>query len=131
MPRTSVPIAFVVQAFLVACAAAPPPPSKPEPPPPGPLARNVRPLHYTLGLRVDPDQPRFSGTAEIAIELDQPRDQLWMHGRGLHITEASADALPAHVGERAARLEPAAVRSALRLARALSPFAEPVLDGAK
>jgi len=95
MPRTSVPIAFVVQAFLVACAAAPPPPSKPEPPPPGPLARNVRPLHYTLGLRVDPDQPRFSGTAEIAIELDQPRDQLWMHGRGLHITEASADGSPA------------------------------------
>jgi hypothetical protein len=44
------------------------------------------------------------------------------------VTEASADALPAHVGERAARLEPAAVRSALRLARALSPLAIPVLD---
>jgi 3,4-dihydroxy 2-butanone 4-phosphate synthase/GTP cyclohydrolase II len=41
-------------------------------------------------------------------------------------TEASADALPPGVGERAARLEPEAVRSALRLAHELSPFAEPV-----
>jgi hypothetical protein len=47
------------------------------------------------------------------------------------LTEASADALPAAVSERAARLEPAAVSSALRLAhaRALSPFALPVMDG--
>jgi len=43
------------------------------------------------------------------------------------VTEASADVLPTQVGERAARLEPAAVRSALRLARALSPFAQPVV----
>jgi 3,4-dihydroxy 2-butanone 4-phosphate synthase / GTP cyclohydrolase II len=42
------------------------------------------------------------------------------------VTEASADVLPTQVGERAARLEPQAVRSALRLARALSPFAQPV-----
>jgi 3,4-dihydroxy 2-butanone 4-phosphate synthase / GTP cyclohydrolase II len=45
------------------------------------------------------------------------------------VTEASADPLPTQVKERAARLEPASVRSALRLARALSPFAEPVVDG--
>jgi hypothetical protein len=46
------------------------------------------------------------------------------------VTEASADALPAAISERAARLEPAAVSSALRLAhaRALSPFALPVVD---
>jgi hypothetical protein len=44
-------------------------------------------------------------------------------------TEASADLLPPHVAERAARLEPAALRSALRLARALSPFALPVEVG--
>jgi 3,4-dihydroxy 2-butanone 4-phosphate synthase/GTP cyclohydrolase II len=40
-------------------------------------------------------------------------------------TEASADVLPVAVGERAARVEPAAVRSAVRLAHALSPFALP------
>jgi hypothetical protein len=42
-------------------------------------------------------------------------------------TEASADALPAAVSERAARLEPEAVRSALKLAHALSPFALPAV----
>jgi alanyl aminopeptidase len=87
-------IALAVQAFLAACVAALLSPSKPEPSP-GPLPGNVRPLHYTLALRVDPDQPRFSGTAEIAIELDRPREQLWMHGRGLHVIEASADGSPA------------------------------------
>ena len=42
-------------------------------------------------------------------------------------TEASADLLPPQVSERAARMEPAAVRSALRLAHSLSPFALPAL----
>jgi 3,4-dihydroxy 2-butanone 4-phosphate synthase / GTP cyclohydrolase II len=40
-------------------------------------------------------------------------------------TEASADALPVAVGERAARNDPAAIRNALRWAHALSPFALP------
>jgi hypothetical protein len=40
-------------------------------------------------------------------------------------TEASADALPIAVGERAARNDPAAIRNALRWAHALSPFALP------
>jgi 3,4-dihydroxy 2-butanone 4-phosphate synthase/GTP cyclohydrolase II len=40
-------------------------------------------------------------------------------------TEASADALPVAIGERAARNDPAAVRNALRWAHALSPFALP------
>jgi 3,4-dihydroxy 2-butanone 4-phosphate synthase/GTP cyclohydrolase II len=40
-------------------------------------------------------------------------------------TEASADALPAAVGERAVRSDPVAIRNALRRAHALSPFALP------
>jgi 3,4-dihydroxy 2-butanone 4-phosphate synthase/GTP cyclohydrolase II len=40
-------------------------------------------------------------------------------------TEASADALPAAVGERAVRRDPVAIRNALRRAHALSPFALP------
>jgi 3,4-dihydroxy 2-butanone 4-phosphate synthase/GTP cyclohydrolase II len=40
-------------------------------------------------------------------------------------TEASADALPVAIGERAARSDPAAIRNALRWAHALSPFALP------
>ena len=44
------------------------------------------------------------------------------------VTEASADALPAAVAERAARAEPDIYRSAVRMAYALSPFALPVED---
>jgi 3,4-dihydroxy 2-butanone 4-phosphate synthase/GTP cyclohydrolase II len=79
-----------------------------------------------LPVRVTPDNLRYLTTKRDRMGHDLP---------GLpplddEVTEASADALPSHVGERAARLEPAAVRSALRMARALSPFAEPVLaDG--
>ena len=76
-----------------------------------------------LPVRVTPDNLRYLMTKRDRMGHDLP---------GLpplddEVTEASADALPVPVGERAARLEPAAVRSALRLARALSPFAEPVL----
>src|SRR5712692_2804952 len=96
MPRRSLRVALAAQVFLAACVALQPaPPAKPEPPPPGPLPRDVRPLHYTLALQIDPDQPRFSGTAEIAVELRQRRQELWIHGRGLHMTEATADGAPA------------------------------------
>jgi 3,4-dihydroxy 2-butanone 4-phosphate synthase/GTP cyclohydrolase II len=75
-----------------------------------------------LPARVTPDNLHYLVTKRDRMGHDLP---------GLpplddEVTEASADALPPHVTERAARLEPAAVRSALRLARALSPFAEPV-----
>jgi 3,4-dihydroxy 2-butanone 4-phosphate synthase / GTP cyclohydrolase II len=75
-----------------------------------------------LPARVTPDNLRYLVTKRDRMGHDLP---------GLpplddEATEASADLLPAHVSERAARLEPAAVRNAMRLARALSPFAEPV-----
>jgi 3,4-dihydroxy 2-butanone 4-phosphate synthase/GTP cyclohydrolase II len=77
-----------------------------------------------LPVRVTPDNLRYLTTKRDRMGHDLP---------GLpplddEVTEASADALPTQVGERAARLEPAAVRSALRMARALSPFAQPVVD---
>jgi 3,4-dihydroxy 2-butanone 4-phosphate synthase / GTP cyclohydrolase II len=72
-------------------------------------------------------------TAENLRYLTTKRDRMGHDLPGLpplddEATEASADALPSHVGERAARLEPAAVRSALRMARALSPFAQPAIE---
>jgi 3,4-dihydroxy 2-butanone 4-phosphate synthase/GTP cyclohydrolase II len=77
-----------------------------------------------LPVRVTPDNLRYLTTKRDRMGHDLP---------GLprlddEVTEASADALPPSVTERAARLEPAAVRSALRLAHALSPFALPVDD---
>jgi 3,4-dihydroxy 2-butanone 4-phosphate synthase / GTP cyclohydrolase II len=72
-------------------------------------------------------------TAENLRYLTTKRDRMGHDLPGLpplddEATEASADALPSHVGERAARLEPAAVRRALRMARALSPFAQPAIE---
>jgi 3,4-dihydroxy 2-butanone 4-phosphate synthase/GTP cyclohydrolase II len=77
-----------------------------------------------LPVRVTADNLRYLTTKRDRMGHDLP---------GLpplddEATEASADVLPTQVGERAARLEPGAVRSALRMARALSPFALPVLD---
>jgi 3,4-dihydroxy 2-butanone 4-phosphate synthase/GTP cyclohydrolase II len=71
-------------------------------------------------------------TADNLRYLTTKRDRMGHDLPGLPVlddemTEASADALPPQVGERAARLDPGAVRSALRLARALSPFAEPAV----
>ena len=73
-------------------------------------------------------------TADNLRYLTTKRDRMGHDLPGLpplddEATEASADMLPTQVGERAARLDPAAVRSALRLARALSPLALPVIDG--
>jgi 3,4-dihydroxy 2-butanone 4-phosphate synthase/GTP cyclohydrolase II len=80
-----------------------------------------------LPVRVTADNLRYLTTKRDRMGHDLP---------GLprlddEVTEASADALPAQVRERAGRLEPAAIRSALRLARALSPLAMPALDEAE
>jgi cytosol alanyl aminopeptidase len=60
-----------------------------EPVPLGPLPGDVRPTHQTLVLEIDPERERFGGTAEIAIHLDRPRDQIWLHGRGLAVSAAT------------------------------------------
>jgi cytosol alanyl aminopeptidase len=74
-------------------AAAPPAPTAPpapdEPVPLGPLPAGVRPTHESLALDIDPARDRFSGTADIAIHLDQPRARIWLHGRGLAVQSAA------------------------------------------
>jgi 3,4-dihydroxy 2-butanone 4-phosphate synthase/GTP cyclohydrolase II len=74
-----------------------------------------------LPVRVTADNLRYLTTKRDRMGHDLPG----LPPLDEEATEASADLLPAHVAERAARLEPAAVRSALRLAHALSPFALP------
>jgi 3,4-dihydroxy 2-butanone 4-phosphate synthase/GTP cyclohydrolase II len=75
-----------------------------------------------LPVRVTPENLRYLTTKRDRMGHDLPD----LPPFDEESTEASADRLPPQVSERAARLEPAAVRSALRLAHALSPFAEPV-----
>lgn len=54
-----------------------------EAPPEGRLSSDVRPLRYKLNLTIDPEKERFSGSVEIAVEIQKPRDVIWMHGRDL------------------------------------------------
>ena len=101
LQSTLAPLAFV----LVACTPEPPPVAPPPavptattaPPPaePVPLLRlptDVHPTAESLELRVDPAADRFSGVVDIAVTARPPRAVVWLHGKGLHVTRATADA---------------------------------------
>ena len=56
------------------------------------------PTHYQLDLRIDPRESDYSGVATIRIELKQPADHVWLHGKDLRVdkitvTEASGKSL--------------------------------------
>src|SRR3954464_6762967 len=114
-------------AFLLACsttgskpaATTTAPPSaavSDDAPPLGKLPADVRPTYYALALEIDPAKERFSGTAEIAIELDRPRSSIWLHGADLHVTAASADGAQATY----AQVDPGGVAK-LTLPRPIGP----------
>jgi alanyl aminopeptidase len=70
----------------------PAPAAQHEPAEPAPSLRlptDVRPTGYQLALDIDPKQPRFSGHVTIAVQLDSARQQIWLHGRGLHVTSTT------------------------------------------
>jgi aminopeptidase N len=58
--------------------------------PTGKLPDTVKPLAYRLDLTIVPEKPRFSGHAEIDVQLNKAAQQVWMHGRGLNVTKAVA-----------------------------------------
>ena len=106
--RTLRSFALAALPVFAGCASAPLPaaPSAmlaPSPAPPAPvgsvleeappalrLPTDVHPAGETLVLSIDPSQERFSGVADIEIALDQPRRVVWMHGKDLHVTRATA-----------------------------------------
>ena len=57
-------------------------------PPPGPLGRDVVPVHYALELAIDPSREDFSGSVDIDVTLAEPRASIWLHGKGLRVSEA-------------------------------------------
>src|SRR5712671_943867 len=69
-------------------AAAQRPPEPAQAPPSLRLPGDVHPVRYALSMRIVPTEERFSGTADIEVELDAPRSVLWLNGRGLHVTSA-------------------------------------------
>ncbi|NNF16015.1 MAG: hypothetical protein HKN70_04665 [Gammaproteobacteria bacterium] len=56
----------------------------------GRLPNIARPRAYALELTVVPDRERFSGHVDIAVELLQATDYLYLHGRGLNVSQAQA-----------------------------------------
>ena len=55
------------------------------------LPTTVQPLSYSLELSILPKTERFSGRTQIQVELREPRQVIWLHGQGLHVTEVSAE----------------------------------------
>lgn len=92
-----------------------------EPLPVGQLPDTARPTAYRLDLSIDPAQERFSGTAEIDVELSRSARFVYLHGRGLDMTR---------VGARVGRRDVAATWAQLNpLGLARVDFAEVVPAG--
>jgi aminopeptidase N len=74
-------------ASLIAVAAA----AQTDPDAPrGKLPDAATPTAYRLDMTILPDQPRFSGHAEIDIQVKAPAAKLYMDGRDLAVTRATA-----------------------------------------
>jgi alanyl aminopeptidase len=97
---------IVIACGLAACAApaapapavAPVPVPQPAPAPPTAagephpglrLPGDVHPTAEALELTIDPERESLTGKVDIDVELTRPRQSVWLHGRGLHVTSAS------------------------------------------
>ena len=61
-----------------------------EPAPKVRLPGDTRPTAETLVLSVDPKKDGISGVVDVTVTLDKPRSVVWLHGKGLHVTRATA-----------------------------------------
>ncbi len=57
-------------------------------PPVGRLQQPVAPARYRLELHIDPRQERFRGTVAIDLDATEEISGLWLHGKGLDVSEA-------------------------------------------
>ncbi|MFE8602042.1 M1 family metallopeptidase [Archangium violaceum] len=94
---------WALLALTLACATSQQATTPTAPPPPAPTAETPRPPAFRLGtqvkptsykveLTVDPEQEGFSGIVEIPLELSEPTRQVWLHGKGLTVKEATLTA---------------------------------------
>jgi cytosol alanyl aminopeptidase len=68
----------------------------------GRLPADTHPLAYSLRLELDPKQTSYRGSVAIELQLDRPRESLWLHSRGPRVRAArvargDADSLPAQL----------------------------------
>ncbi|MET0290265.1 MAG: M1 family metallopeptidase [Pseudoxanthomonas sp.] len=54
--------------------------------PAGHLPVWATPTHYTLSLKIDPDEPTFTGRAQIKLDLKEASDHVWLHGKELKVS---------------------------------------------
>jgi aminopeptidase N len=94
---------WALLALTLACATPQQTTTPTAPPPPAPAAETPRPPTFRLGtqvkptsykveLTVDPEQEGFSGVVEISLTLSEPTRQVWLHGAGLTVKEATLTA---------------------------------------
>ena len=117
-PLCSLPLLLACAANVSvppATAVSPAPASVAAPSGPVPIFRlpaDVRPTHQRVELDVDPGRPSFQGQVEIALRLEQPRDELWISARELTLSggtlSVGAERLPV-------RFEPDDVRGVARV----------------
>ncbi len=63
-----------------------------EPVPTLELPRDVVAVRERVELVIDPEAPNFRGVADLELSLAAPRDVIWVHGRGLHVTRLEINA---------------------------------------
>ena len=105
-------LAFFVLAFPIAAAG--------QTIPRGKLPDTVVPIAYRLDLKVLPEQPRFSGHAEIDVDLREGGSLIYLHGRDLAVTRAAARIGGQTVRATWRQVDPLGVAT-LRFARPLPP----------
>ncbi|MBS0571001.1 MAG: M1 family metallopeptidase, partial [Proteobacteria bacterium] len=81
------PKSLFAAALALASAAAVAAPA--EAPPLEKLPRWAVPESYALDLRVDPAQNGFSGKVAIKLQLKQPSDHIWLHGKDLKVAKVT------------------------------------------
>ena len=84
---------FIASLVLTGCAESGGPDQLPEATvggselPEGQLGNAVVPTRYQLELKIDPTQERFSGVVAIDVTVNEARDEIWLHGKHLDVSE--------------------------------------------
>ena len=68
------------------------------------------PQSYDLAIKSDPDQPGYSGTVTIAVDLKKASNHLWLHGKDLKVSGVSIT--DAHGKTRAGKYDGAVTKVA-------------------
>ena len=54
------------------------------------LSGNVVPQSYRVDMKMDPDAEGFSGVVQIDVEIIKPTNKIWLHGKHMTVTSATA-----------------------------------------